>query len=89
MADQGGDCEVKQCNVAIKFCEIPEHLWYGKARMRMRRMKMNKSAIQLKAKLPAGYVMTPEEERSMHHMELGTMCKCGHKETRVRHLKHT
>ena len=38
MAAQGGDCEVKQCNVAIKFCKIPKHLWYGKARMRMRRM---------------------------------------------------
>ena len=38
VAAQGGDCEVKQCNVTIEFCEIPRHLWFGKARMRMRRM---------------------------------------------------
>ena len=37
-----------------------------------------------RAKLPSGYVMTPEQERSMHHMEQGTICKCGHKETKVR-----
>ena len=51
--------------------------------------KMNERAAQVRAKLPAGYVMSPEEERAIHHMELGTICKCGHKETRVRHLKHT
>ena len=38
---------------------------------------------RVKAKLPSGFVMTPEQERSMHHMEAGTICKCGHKETRV------
>ena len=37
----------------------------------------------MKAKLPSGYVMTPEQERSMLHMEAGTICKCGHKETKV------
>ena len=38
----------------------------------------------MRAKLPAGYVMTPEQERAMHHMEMGTICKCGHKEKKVR-----
>ena len=38
VAAHRGDCEVKQCNVTIKFCKIPKHLWYGNARMRMRRM---------------------------------------------------
>ena len=51
--------------------------------------KMNERAAQVRAKLPAGYVMSPEEERAIHHMELGTICKCGHKEKKVRHLKHT
>ena len=46
--------------------------------------KMNERAAQVRAKLPAGYVMSPEEERAIHHMELGTICKCGHKEKKVR-----
>ena len=38
---------------------------------------------KVKAKLPPGYQMTPEQERSMYHMEAGTICKCGHKETKL------
>ena len=44
---------------------------------------MQERSNRVKAKLPSGYVMTPEQERSMLHMEAGTICKCGHKETKV------
>ena len=38
---------------------------------------------RVRTKLLSGYVTTPEQKKSMHHRELGTMCKCGHKETKV------
>ena len=50
---------------------------------------MQERSNRVRAKLPSGYVMTPEQERSMHHMELGTICKCGHKETKVKSVHLT
>ena len=46
-------------------------------------VRMLERANKVKAKLPPGYHMTPEQERSMYHMEAGTICKCGRKETKL------